>query len=46
MLSSKFAVCDSQKLRLIKEQKASGLLSRLETKTCIDKITIFGPISN
>ena len=29
MLLSKYVVCDSKKLKFIKEQEASGLLSRL-----------------
>ena len=33
MLLSKGAVCDSKKLRFIKEQEASGLLSSLGIKT-------------
>ena len=33
MLSSNCAVCGSKKLRFIKEQGASGLLSNLGTKT-------------
>ena len=33
MLFSKYAVCDCKKLKFIKEQEASGLLSSLGIKT-------------
>ena len=33
MILSKYAVCDSKKLRFIKEPEASGLLSCLGIKT-------------
>ena len=33
ILLQKCAICDSKKSKLIKEQDASGLLSRLGTKT-------------
>ena len=35
MLSSKCAVCNSKNPKIIKEQKARGLLSSLEIKTPI-----------
>ena len=40
MLLSKSEVCDSKKLKFIKEQEASGLLTRLS------KIALFGPLSS
>ena len=44
MLLSKCAVCDSKKSKFIKEQKTSGLLSRLGIKTYLSKIPLAGPI--
>ena len=44
MLLSKCAVCDSKKLKFIKQQEASGLLSRLGIKTSLSKIPLVGPI--
>ena len=41
---SKFAVCNSKKPRLIKEQEASELLSNLEIKTPLSKIPLLGEI--
>ena len=35
MLISKYALCDSKKLKFIKEQEASGLLSSLGIKTLL-----------
>ena len=43
MLLSKCAVCDSKKLKFIKEQEASGLLSTLGIKIPLSKITLVGP---
>ena len=37
MLISKYALCDSKKLKFIKEQEASGLLSSLEINTPLNK---------
>ena len=37
MLLSKYVVCDSKKLKFIKEQEASGLLSCLEINTPLNK---------
>ena len=37
MLLSKNVVCDSKKLKFIKEQEASGLLSSLEINTPLNK---------
>ena len=38
MILSKYAVCDSKKLRFIKEQEASGLLSNLGWKKSLSEI--------
>ena len=38
MILSKCAICDTKKLRFIKEQKVSGLLSSLKTKTSLNQI--------
>ena len=38
MILSKYAVCDSKKLRFIKGQEASGLLSNLGLKTSLSEI--------
>ena len=42
MLFSKCAVCDSKKSKFIKEQEASGFLSRLRIKTPLNKIPLVG----
>ena len=42
MILSKCAVCDSQKLRLIENQDASGLLSNLGLKIPLSKIPLLG----
>ena len=44
MLLSKCVVCDSKKLRFIKEQKARRLLSSLGIKTPVNKIPLVGPL--
>ena len=44
LFSSKYAVCDSQKLRFIKEQEASGLLTMLGIKTPLSKIPLVCPL--
>ena len=44
MLLSKYAVCDSKKLKFIKEQEASGLLSSLRIKTLSSKTPLVGPL--
>ena len=44
MLLSKCAVCDRKKLKFIKEQEASGLLSSLGIKTPESKIPLAGPL--
>ena len=38
-------MCDSKKLRFIKEQEASGLLSSLGIKAPLNKIPLVGPLS-
>ena len=38
MLLSKCEVCDSKKLKIIKEEKPSGLLSSLRIKTPLSEI--------
>ena len=42
MLLSKCDVCDSKKLKFIKEQEASGVLNSLGIKTLLNKIPLFG----
>ena len=37
MLLSKYAFCDSEKSKFIKQQEASGLLSSLRIKTPLSK---------
>ena len=45
MFSSNWAVCDSEKLRFIKEKEASGLLCSLtRIKTRLSNIPLIGPI--
>ena len=44
MLLLKFAGCNSKKLKLIKEQEASGLLSSLGIKTPLNKISLLGSL--
>ena len=43
MLLSKCAVCDSEKLKFIKDQEANGL-SSLGIKTPLSKISLVGPL--
>ena len=43
MLLSKCTVCDSKKLKFVKEQEASGLLSSLVINTPLNKIPLLGP---
>ena len=42
MLSSKCAVCGSEKLRFMRKQEAKGILSTLGLKTPLSKIPLFG----
>ena len=42
MLLSKCAVCDAKKLKFIKEQEASGLLSSFGIKALSSKIPLVG----
>ena len=44
MVTPKFAVCSSKKLRFIKEQEASGLLSSLGIKITFSQIPLVGPL--
>ena len=44
MLLLKFEGCNSKKLKLIKEQEASGLLSGLGIKTPLNKISLLGSL--
>ena len=44
ILLPKCEVCDSKKLKSIKEQEASELLSRLGIKTPLNKIPLLGPL--
>ena len=44
MLSSKCALCGSKKSRFMKEQEATGLLSRLRIKAPLSKIPLLGNI--
>ena len=44
MLLSKCAVCDSKKLKLLKEQEASGLFGISGIKTILLKISLLGPL--
>ena len=44
MLLTKCVMCDGKKLKFIKEQKASGLLSSLGIKTPLNKILLSGPL--
>ena len=41
---TKMCVCDSKKLKFIKEQDTRWLLSSLGTKTPLSKITLVGPL--
>ena len=44
IILSKYVVCDNKKLKFIKEQEASGLLSSLGIKTPLNKIPLLGPL--
>ena len=44
LLLWKWTMCDSKKLKFIKEQKSSGLLCSLEIKTPFNKILLVGPL--
>ena len=44
MVLPKCAVCDSKRSKFVKDQKASGLLSGLELKTPLTKISLLGSI--
>ena len=44
MLLSKCAICNSKKSRFIKKQEARGLLSKLEIKSHLSKLSLLGDI--
>ena len=44
MILSKFAMCDTKKLRFIKGQEASGLLSSLGIKASLGKNPLLGTL--
>ena len=44
MVLSKCAICNSKKLRFIKNQEAKGLLSNLGVTTPLSKVPILGDI--
>ena len=44
LLLSKCAVCDSKKSKFIKQQEASGLLSRIGIEIPLSKIPLLGPL--
>ena len=44
MLLSKYAVCDSKKLKFFKEEEAKGLLTSLGLKTPSIQILLLGPL--
>ena len=44
MILSKCTICGSKKSRLIKNQEAKGLLSKLGIKTPLSKVPILGDI--
>ena len=44
MILSRCEVCDSKKLKFIKEPEASGLLSGLGINTPTNKIPLLGPL--
>ena len=41
---SKCKVCDSKKLKFLKEQKVSGLVSSLGIKAPLSKVSLLGPL--
>ena len=44
MLLSKCSVCNSKKLKFLKEQEVRGLLSGLEIRKPISQIPLLGPL--
>ena len=44
MLISKYAVCDSKKLKFLIEQETKGLLSSVALKTPLIRIPLLGPL--
>ena len=45
MILSTCAICDSKKSKFIKEHEAKGLLSNLDLRTPLNKISVLGDIS-
>ena len=44
MLLSKCSLCNSEKLKFLKEQEARGLLSSLGLRTLLIQISLLGPL--
>ena len=44
MILSKCAICGNKKLKLIKKQDASGILSSVDIRTPLSKIPVLGDI--
>ena len=44
MLLSKCSVCNSKKLKFLKEQEGRGLLSSLGIRTLLSQIPLLGPL--
>ena len=44
MVLSKYAICDSKKSKIVKNQKAKGLLSNLSVRTPLSKLPVLGDI--
>ena len=44
MILSKYAVCNSEKSRFVKNQEAKGLLTDLSVKTPLSKVPVLGHI--
>ena len=44
MVLSKYAICVSKKSKIVKNQKAKGLLSNLSVRTPLSKLPVLGDI--
>ena len=44
MISSKYAICGSEKSRFIKKQEAKGLLNNFGLRTSLSKVPLLGHI--
>ena len=44
MLLSKFAVCNSKKLKFVKEQETRRFLSSLGIRTPLSRVPLLGPL--